>query len=92
MSTFPDGVAFPMLSPAELERVEAYGTVRNVTGGDLLFAPGDASYVRRGSIKRVAAAVGEGASAIRSAHQYLAVQGARTVGASVTAGAERRES
>lgn len=36
-----------------------------------VFAVGD---VRHGSTKRVAAAVGEGASAIRSAHQYLAVR------------------
>ena len=34
-----------------------------------LFAVGD---VRSGSIKRVAAAVGEGSAAVRSVHQYLA--------------------
>ena len=34
-----------------------------------LFAAGD---LRSGSIKRVAAAVGEGSAAVRSVHQYLA--------------------
>jgi thioredoxin reductase (NADPH) len=34
-----------------------------------VFAVGD---VRRGSVKRVAAAVGEGASAVRLVHGYLA--------------------
>jgi thioredoxin reductase (NADPH) len=34
-----------------------------------VFAAGD---VRHGSIKRVAAAVGEGATAIREIHEYLA--------------------
>jgi thioredoxin reductase (NADPH) len=38
------------------------------TSLDGLFAAGD---VRRGSMKRVAAAVGEGSSVIRSVHQYL---------------------
>lgn len=37
-----------------------------------IFAVGD---VRHGSTKRVAAAVGEGSAAIRSAHQYLATRG-----------------
>ena len=39
------------------------------TALDGLFAAGD---IRVGSMKRVAAAVGEGSSAIRSVHQYLA--------------------
>jgi thioredoxin reductase (NADPH) len=39
------------------------------TAIDGLFAAGD---IRVGSMKRVAAAVGEGSSAIRSVHQYLA--------------------
>ena len=39
------------------------------TGMNGLFAAGD---IRVGSMKRVAAAVGEGSSAIRSVHQYLA--------------------
>jgi thioredoxin reductase (NADPH) len=34
-----------------------------------IFAAGD---VRSGSVKRVAAAVGEGAAAIQAVHQYLA--------------------
>jgi thioredoxin reductase (NADPH) len=34
-----------------------------------LFAVGD---IRSGSMKRVAAAVGEGSAAVRSVHQYLA--------------------
>jgi thioredoxin reductase (NADPH) len=34
-----------------------------------LFAAGD---LRSGSTKRVAAAVGEGSSAVRSVHEYLA--------------------
>jgi thioredoxin reductase (NADPH) len=34
-----------------------------------LFAVGD---LRSGSIKRVAAAVGEGSAAVRAVHQYLA--------------------
>jgi thioredoxin reductase (NADPH) len=37
-----------------------------------LFAVGD---LRAGSIKRVAAAVGEGSAAVRSVHQYLAFAG-----------------
>ncbi len=36
-----------------------------------VFAAGD---VRHGSMKRVAAAVGEGSSAVRSAHERLATQ------------------
>jgi thioredoxin reductase (NADPH) len=40
------------------------------TALDGLFAAGD---IRVGSMKRVAAAVGEGSSAIRSVHQYLAL-------------------
>jgi thioredoxin reductase (NADPH) len=39
-----------------------------------IFAVGD---VRSGSVKRVAAAVGEGAAAIQSLHQYLALLGDR---------------
>jgi thioredoxin reductase (NADPH) len=39
-----------------------------------VFAVGD---VRHGSVKRVAAAVGEGSVAIGSVHQYLAEVGAR---------------
>jgi thioredoxin reductase (NADPH) len=39
------------------------------TAVDGLFAAGD---VRAGSMKRVAAAVGEGSSVIQSVHQYLA--------------------
>ena len=42
-----------------------------------VFAVGD---VRRGSMKRVAAAVGEGSSAVRSVHEYLAVAGDRPSG------------
>ena len=37
-----------------------------------VFAAGD---VRQGSTKRVAAAVGEGSSAVRSVHEYLAQVG-----------------
>ena len=37
-----------------------------------VFAVGD---VRSGSMKRVAAAVGEGSSAVRSVHEYLALAG-----------------
>jgi len=37
-----------------------------------VFAAGD---VRHGSMKRVAAAVGEGSSAVRSVHERLATQG-----------------
>jgi thioredoxin reductase (NADPH) len=37
-----------------------------------VFAVGD---VRSGSMKRVAAAVGEGSSAVRSVHEYLARAG-----------------
>jgi thioredoxin reductase (NADPH) len=38
------------------------------TAVDGMFAAGD---IRAGSMKRVAAAVGEGSSVIRSVHQYL---------------------
>jgi len=44
------------------------------TALDGVFAAGD---VRLGSMKRVAAAVGEGSSVIRSVHQYLASLGGR---------------
>ncbi len=37
-----------------------------------VFAVGD---VRHGSVKRVAAAVGEGSSAVSSVHEYLAMSG-----------------
>jgi thioredoxin reductase (NADPH) len=37
-----------------------------------VFAAGD---VRSGSMKRVAAAVGEGSSAVRAVHEYLALAG-----------------
>jgi thioredoxin reductase (NADPH) len=40
-----------------------------------VFAVGD---VRNGSLKRVAAAVGEGSSAIRHVHEYLALLGSGT--------------
>jgi len=40
------------------------------TAMDGVFAAGD---IRVGSMKRVAAAVGEGSSVIRSVHQYLAM-------------------
>jgi thioredoxin reductase (NADPH) len=40
-----------------------------------VFAAGD---VRSGSIKRVASAVGEGATAVRMVHQYLALLGVTT--------------
>jgi thioredoxin reductase (NADPH) len=40
-----------------------------------VFAVGD---VRRGSLKRVAAAVGEGSSAVRSVHVHLAAAGGAT--------------
>jgi len=40
-----------------------------------VFAAGD---VRSGSIKRVASAVGEGATAVRMVHQYLAMVGTAT--------------
>ena len=39
-----------------------------VQAGKVLFAAGD---VRAGSMKRVAAAVGEGSSVIQSVHRYL---------------------
>jgi thioredoxin reductase (NADPH) len=48
-----------------------------------VFAVGD---VRSGSMKRVAAAVGEGSSAVRSVHEYLATTGSRPTGGSRPAG------
>ena len=51
---------------------EGRDTLPFETSADGVFAAGD---VRRGSLKRVAAAVGEGSSAVRSVHQYLATQG-----------------
>ncbi len=39
-----DPVAFPTLNPAQLERVAAYGVVRQVEAGDVLFTPNDAGY------------------------------------------------
>ena len=58
--------------PDEVER-DAQGYV--ITGRDLetsmpgVFAAGD---VRHGSLKRVASAVGEGATVVRMVHEYLA--------------------
>jgi hypothetical protein len=60
------------LSEAHLaERWEALGRrpLPFETSYPGLFAVGD---VRAGSIKRVAAAVGEGSAAVRSVHEYLA--------------------
>jgi thioredoxin reductase (NADPH) len=37
-------VAFPTLTPADLERLRSYGTVREVAAGDLLFVPGQRDY------------------------------------------------
>jgi thioredoxin reductase (NADPH) len=51
------------------ERDSARPRLPYETSMDGLFAAGD---IRVGSMKRVAAAVGEGSSAIRSVHQYLA--------------------
>ncbi len=39
-----DPVAFPTLDPVQLERVAAYGSVRSVAKGDVLFTPNDAGY------------------------------------------------
>lgn len=39
-----DPVAFPTLDRAQLERVAAYGAVRPVEAGDVLFTPNDAGY------------------------------------------------
>jgi thioredoxin reductase (NADPH) len=44
-----------------------------------VFAAGD---VRYGSVKRVAAAVGEGATAVRFVHEYLAAEGTDVEGSS----------
>ena len=51
------------------DRVQVRPRLPYETAMDGLFAAGD---IRVGSMKRVAAAVGEGSSAIRSVHQYLA--------------------
>lgn len=40
----PVDVAFPTLSARDLERLAAYGTVREVAAGEQLFVPGDREY------------------------------------------------
>jgi thioredoxin reductase (NADPH) len=55
-----DPTAFPTLDDTELAVLDRLGSRRLV--GD----------VRAGSTKRVAAAVGEGSTAVRSVHEYLA--------------------
>jgi len=52
-------------SESELREIAPFGHERTVATGD----------VRHGSIKRVAAAVGEGSSAVRSVHEHLASAG-----------------
>jgi thioredoxin reductase (NADPH) len=39
-----EDAAFPVLGSTALARIEAYGAVREVAAGDVLFAPGDAEY------------------------------------------------
>ena len=105
-----ESAAYPVFTADQLDRLLAYGWVRTVRAGEVLFSPADDTYdllvvlhgdvevteevrggqvrfaphgrgldglfaagdIRVGSMKRVAAAVGEGSSAIRSVHQYLA--------------------
>jgi hypothetical protein len=65
----------------ELREIAPFGHERTVATGDVLFRAGDPTYVfavgdvRHGSIKRVAAAVGESSSAVRSVHEHLASAG-----------------
>ena len=64
----------------------AVGLETNLPG---VFAAGD---VRSGSIKRVAAAVGEGAMAVRLVHQHLAGDGSPPSQPSEARTADRRPS
>ena len=70
---------FPTLEPAEIERLRRFGTAHSYAAGEErkaletsrngVFAIGD---VRAGSVKRVAAAVGEGAQVVATLHGFLA--------------------
>jgi thioredoxin reductase len=62
----PDPVAARVLSSSELADIATFGVERATPG---IFAAGD---VRHAALKRVAAAVGEGSSAVRSVHERLA--------------------
>jgi hypothetical protein len=64
MSVGVDQEAFPTLSPTQIVVLSDRSEAQDVGRGDVLF--------RHGSMKRVAAAVGEGASAIRSVHAAIA--------------------
>lgn len=64
-----DGFVLTDVAVPHDDRVGARPRLPYETAVDGLFAAGD---IRVGSTKRVAAAVGEGSSAIRSVHQYLA--------------------
>jgi thioredoxin reductase len=63
----PDAM-FPALTPAQQARVAAHGGVPYLLETSLpgVFAVGD---VRKGNIKRVASAVGEGSIAVAFVHQ-----------------------
>jgi hypothetical protein len=63
-----DLTAYPTLTPDQLDRLSDFGDVHEAGAGEPLFLED----VRSQSMKRVAAAVGDGSSAIRSVHQRLA--------------------
>jgi prefoldin subunit 5 len=71
-----------VLSHDQIARLTALGEPREREPGEELVSPGDTVFavgeVRRSSMKRVAAAVGEGASAVLSVHRALAEHVAHT--------------
>jgi thioredoxin reductase (NADPH) len=44
MAHVSESVAFPILTPLQIERLKPYGTIREVTEGEVLFAQGDVCY------------------------------------------------
>ena len=59
----------PASNDEQWQRLLRHGFPVDTERDQLLFAAGDA---RRGSVKRVAAAVGEGSSVVASAHRAIA--------------------
>ena len=80
---------WPRLTGAELARIRRFSTLRDYARGERLLTAGERGPgmfvivkgavtisqrdVRSGSVKRVGAAIGEGAAVVALIHQYLAV-------------------
>jgi thioredoxin reductase (NADPH) len=61
-SAVADPTAFPTLTPAQLARLQAYGTEQTTAVGDILFRPGDRTYdlvvIDEGAVEIVSSATG----------------------------------